>query len=115
MKIERTCNIDAPAGTTPMTIADAIVRECNDRDILEDVIYYLNCYIERTYGKKQPSPFSGDFRIVDSSDNATTIADNASLSYAAYIKRKLSEASEALKNTEMSEASEDSDDTESEI
>lgn len=37
------------SGATPMTVADAIIRECSDRGWLEDTIYYLEAYIEREY------------------------------------------------------------------
>lgn len=37
-------------GGTPMTVADAIIKECCDREWLEDVIYYLNAFITRAYG-----------------------------------------------------------------
>ena len=41
------------AGGTPLTVADLVIRECNDREWLEDVIFYLEKYIERAYPKKQ--------------------------------------------------------------
>ena len=41
------------AGGTPLTVADLVIRECNDREWLEDVIFYLEKYIERAYQKKQ--------------------------------------------------------------
>lgn len=44
MKIENACNLEVPAGATPMTIADAILREC-DREILEEVLYYIDCFL----------------------------------------------------------------------
>jgi len=39
-------------GATPFTAAEAVVRECPDREWLEDVVFYLNAYIERTYKSK---------------------------------------------------------------
>ena len=36
-------------GATPFTVADAVIRECPDKDWLEDVVFYLNAYIERAY------------------------------------------------------------------
>lgn len=43
------------SGATPMTVADAIIRECNDRGWLEDTIYYLEAYIGREYVSKGES------------------------------------------------------------
>lgn len=37
------------SGATSMTVADAIIRECSDKRWLEDVIYYLEVYVEREY------------------------------------------------------------------
>lgn len=45
-------DINAIAGATPMTIADAVVRECPDKEILEDVVYYINAYITREWDNK---------------------------------------------------------------
>ena len=39
------------SGATPLTTADAIIRECSDENWLKDTIYYLNCYIDRVYPK----------------------------------------------------------------
>lgn len=39
------------SGATPLTTADAIIRECSDEDWLRDTIYYLNCYIDRVCPK----------------------------------------------------------------
>ena len=36
-------------GATPLTVADCITRECNDKDFLLDVIFYLEAFIKRTY------------------------------------------------------------------
>lgn len=37
------------SGSTPMTIAELVCRECQgDTDILQDVVYYIECYIKRT-------------------------------------------------------------------
>ena len=41
------------SGATPMTVADAIIRECNDKAWLEDVIYYIGAYIEREYTSQE--------------------------------------------------------------
>ena len=46
MKIENPCNLEVPTGATPMTIADAILREC-DREILEEVLYYIDCFLNK--------------------------------------------------------------------
>ena len=46
MKIERPCNLDVPTGATPMTIADAILREC-DYETLTDVLYFIDCYLQK--------------------------------------------------------------------
>lgn len=46
MKIENPCNLEVPTGATPMTIADAILREC-DRETLEEVLYYIDCYLNK--------------------------------------------------------------------
>ena len=35
------------SGTTAMTIADLVIRECWDNEVLLDVIYFLNCWIQR--------------------------------------------------------------------
>ena len=51
MTIEKV-DINAMAGATPMTIADAVVRECPDKEILEDVVYYINAYITREWSNK---------------------------------------------------------------
>lgn len=40
------------SGATPFTVADAVIRECADKEWLEDVVFYLNAYIERTYKSK---------------------------------------------------------------
>lgn len=37
------------AGATPFTAADAVIRECGDKEWLEDVIFFLRAYIDRTY------------------------------------------------------------------
>lgn len=41
------------SGATPMTVADAIIRECNDKAWLEDVIYYLGVYVGREYASHE--------------------------------------------------------------
>lgn len=38
-------------GSTPLTAADAIIRECADKEWLDDVIFYLQMYVRRTYGE----------------------------------------------------------------
>lgn len=63
MKIETTatsspCAIPSlivPPGSTPMTIADAVIREVHDKDLIEDVIYYLECYMNRAYPEDKVS------------------------------------------------------------
>lgn len=40
----KTCN-----GATPLSVADAVIRDCNDEEWLNDVIFYLRCYLLRTY------------------------------------------------------------------
>lgn len=35
------------SGTTAMTIADLVIRECGDNEVLLDVIYFLQCWIQR--------------------------------------------------------------------
>lgn len=37
------------SGATPFTVADAVIRECPDKEWLEDVVFFLNAYIGRTY------------------------------------------------------------------
>lgn len=37
------------SGATPLTVADCITRECNDKAFLLDVIFYLETFIKRTY------------------------------------------------------------------
>ena len=32
-----------------MTIADAVIRECADEEWLQDVVFFINAYITRTY------------------------------------------------------------------
>lgn len=46
MKMENPCNLEVPAGSTPMTIADAILREC-DRETLEEVLYFIDCFLNK--------------------------------------------------------------------
>lgn len=36
-------------GGTPLTVADAVIRECPEKEWLEDVIYFIKAYIDRTY------------------------------------------------------------------
>ena len=37
-------------GATPFTVADAVIRECGgDKEWLEDIIFFLQAYIDRTY------------------------------------------------------------------
>lgn len=41
-------SIDFPTGSTPMTIAETIVRSCSDIEWIKDIIYWLCvCYFER--------------------------------------------------------------------
>lgn len=49
MRMNDPCNLNAPAGATPMTIADAILREC-DKETLTEVLYYIDCYM-KFYGE----------------------------------------------------------------
>lgn len=49
MRIEEPVNINVPSGSTPLTIADAVIRECADEEWLQDVVFYINAYISRTY------------------------------------------------------------------
>ena len=35
-------------GSTPMTVAELVVREClSDDEWLKDIVYYIECYIKR--------------------------------------------------------------------
>lgn len=43
MRTNEPCNLDVPDGATPMTIADAILRECDD-EVLDEVLYYIDCF-----------------------------------------------------------------------
>lgn len=45
MRMNDPCNLNVPAGTTPMTIADAILREC-DSETLAAVLYYIDCFLK---------------------------------------------------------------------
>lgn len=36
-------------GGTPLTVADAVIRECPEKEWLEDVIYFIQAYIDRTF------------------------------------------------------------------
>lgn len=40
-------------GATPFTVADAVIRENPEKGWLEDVVFFLNAYIERTYKSKE--------------------------------------------------------------
>ena len=46
MKMIEACNLNVPPGATPMTIADAILREC-DNETLEEVLYYIDCFMKK--------------------------------------------------------------------
>ena len=46
MDMIEACNLNVPAGATPMTIADAIIR-ANDKETLEEVLYYIDCFLEK--------------------------------------------------------------------
>lgn len=35
------------SGTTAMTIADLVIRECRDDEVLLEVIYFLQCWLQR--------------------------------------------------------------------
>lgn len=45
MKMECACDLLVPVGATPMTIADAILREL-DKETLEEVLYYIDCFFK---------------------------------------------------------------------
>lgn len=45
--------IQTPDGATPLTIADAVIRECDEKETIEDVIYYLKCYVKREFGGEE--------------------------------------------------------------
>ena len=45
MRMDSPCNLNVPAGATPMTIADAILREC-DTETLAEVLYHIDCYMK---------------------------------------------------------------------
>ena len=45
MRLEKPCNLDVPKGATPITIADAILREL-DSETLKEVLYYIDCYLK---------------------------------------------------------------------
>ena len=45
MRMDSPCNLYAPVGATPMTIADAILREC-DTETLAEVLYHIDCYMK---------------------------------------------------------------------
>jgi len=45
-------HLTAESGTTPMSIADAVIRECADKEWLEDVIFFLQVYVDRTYKRE---------------------------------------------------------------
>lgn len=57
-KIEALTSSDKPSelyvgnNATPMTVAEMVIRELKDCEMLEDVIYYIKSYIEREYGKR---------------------------------------------------------------
>lgn len=44
-------NLYVADGATPMTIAEMVVRECKDEEILEDIIYYIEAYLSRECNK----------------------------------------------------------------
>ena len=46
MTMSEPCNLYVPNYGTPMAIADAILRECDD-ETLADVLYYIECYVKR--------------------------------------------------------------------
>lgn len=51
MKMIEACNLNVPTGATPMTIADAILREC-DNETLEEVLYYIDCFMKKNVFKE---------------------------------------------------------------
>ena len=42
------CNpsLTLPVGATPMTVADLIIRECEDFSFLKEVMHYVQCYLD---------------------------------------------------------------------
>ena len=51
-QFESAVDLTAKGGTTPLSIADAVIRECPEKEWLEDIIYFLQCYIDRTWGEQ---------------------------------------------------------------
>lgn len=49
MKLELDNKLILLDGATPFTVADAVIRECGDEEWLEDVVYFIQAYINRTY------------------------------------------------------------------
>lgn len=43
-------SIDFPRGSTPMTYAETLIRECPDCEWIEEVIYWLNAFLTLTKG-----------------------------------------------------------------
>ena len=43
-------SIDFPTGSTPMTIAETIVRSCSDIEWIKDIIYWLNAFVALSEG-----------------------------------------------------------------
>lgn len=38
-------------GSTPLTVADAIIRDIGDDEVtIREIIFYLNVYLDRVYG-----------------------------------------------------------------
>lgn len=48
------------SGSTPMTLADLITRECPDREFLESVIFFINAYIEHELPSRACNMREGD-------------------------------------------------------
>lgn len=45
--------MNLPNGATPISIADVVIREAKDRKWLEDVVHYIQCYIDREWGESE--------------------------------------------------------------
>lgn len=35
------------SGATPMTVAEMVIRECSDEEWLQEVVYFINCYLNK--------------------------------------------------------------------
>ena len=61
-----------PAGATPMTVADAVIRECSDEGFLQDVVFFINAYLCRTYNAPI---FEAKLDSVKTTDKFTNMRD----------------------------------------